>query len=646
MSGRNGRWWRRAIVPALVAAGIAVAAPSLAQATAITEFSSGLSAGDSPAAPVPGPDGNVWFLDSHSIGRITPSGAISLFTKGLNPGSAPIDLVAGSDGNLWFSDDGTTKAIGRITPSGTITEYGTADGLNPGAAPQNVVLGPDGNVWFVDTGTMKAVGRITPSGKITEFGTANGLDSNSQINDITAGPDGNLWFTDQGDPKAIGRVATAGTAAGTIKEFVGDLDPIDSFPDEITAGADGNVWFTDSNEPALGRTTPRGVTTEFKTVLQPNADPDTITTGPDGNIWFADQYANQREIGRVTPAGTITEFDTGLNTKLPDDLTVGADGNVWVAQSDMAPLSLSVARVSPAGVISEFSNSAITSPGSDTDQIVAGPDGNLWFTDDFNDSGMTGGAIGKVSLQIPPTASTSAASDVTGTTAKVSGSVNPLGTATTVTFDYGTTSNLGAKMTAETLAASGSPSTVTGTLSTLAARTVIYYRVVATSAFGTATGAVQTFTTGAAAPPGSSTRSTTATFGNQQITLTTPSLTSCTAKTTSLGVRLSSTAIRHSRATKLHFVTAAFYLDKGVRHVRKRTTRLRNGKRTTVKTIVYTANAVAHHVPVKLRLRLAGLRSGSHTLKVRLTYRETVTKHRHQRTVTVTRTLTAKFRVC
>jgi len=646
MWGCSGQWWRRAVVSALVIVGIAAAAPSLAQATAMTEFSTGLTAGDSPTAPVAGPDGNVWFLDSHSIGRITPSGAISIFTHGLNPGSAPIDLVAGADGNLWFSDTGTTRAIGRITPSGAITEYGTADGLNPGAAPQNVVLGPDGNVWFVDTGTTRAIGRITPSGRITEYDTVNGLDTNSQINDITAGPDGNLWFTDQGDPKAIGRVTTAGTAAGTIKEFVGGLDPIHSFPDEITAGADGNVWFTDSNEPALGQTTPAGVTTEFNAVLQPNADPDTIATGPDGNAWFADQYSGQRAIGRVTPAGVITEFDTGLNMKLPDDLTAGADGNLWVAQSDTAPLSLSVARVSPAGVISEFSNSAITSPGSDTDQIVAGPDGNLWFTDDFNDSGKTSGAIGKVSLQIPPTAHTGAASDVTGTTARVSGSVNPLGTATTVTFDYGTTPTLGAKMTAETLAASGSPSTVTGTLATLPARTVIYYRVVATSAFGTATGAVQTFTTGAAPPPGSSTRSTTATFGNQQITLTTASLLTCIVKTNSLSVMLSSAAIRHSRATKLHFVTAAFSLDQGVRHVRQRTTRRRNGKRKTVKVIVYTANAVAHHVPVTLRLRLAGLRSGSHTLKVRLSYRETVTRHHHKRTVTVSKTLTAKFRVC
>jgi len=62
---------------------------------------------------------------------------------------------------------------------------------------------------------------------------------------------------------------------------------------------------------------------------------------------------------------------------------------------------------------------------------------------------------------------------------------------------------------------------------------------------------------------------------------------------------------------------------------------------------VYTANAVAHQVPVTLTLHLTGLKSGSHTLKVTLSYRKTVTtKHGHKHTVTVTKSLTAKFRVC
>jgi hypothetical protein len=133
-------------------------------------------------------------------------------------------------------------------------------------------------------------------------------------------------------------------------------------------------------------------------------------------------------------------------------------------------------------------------------------------------------------------------------------------------------------------------------------------------------------------------------FGNQQLTLSTPSLQTCTVKTAALSSTLASTTISKSHASQLRFASATFYLDKGVRHVRASTTRLRNGKPKTV--VVYTANAVAHRVPVTPRLRLAGLRSGRHTLKVTISYRETVTQHHHQRTVTVTKTLSAKFRVC
>lgn len=344
----------------------------------------------------------------------------------------------------------------------------------------------------------------------------------------------------------------------------------------------------------------------------------------------------------------ITEFTSGLSASLPDDITPGADGNLWVAQSANPPGTLSIARITPAGVISEFSSSAITSTGSDADEIVAGPDGNLWFTDE----GTAQGALGKVALQLAPTASTGNASAVTGSTATVSGSVDPLGSPTTVAFDFGRTPALGSTMTAAPLPASGTASTVTVALSRLPARTVIYYKVVASDGAGTTSGSVKTLTTaaggGGGQPPSASPPQVTrATFGNQQITLTTPSRRTCTAaKAKTFGVMLSSAAIRTSHATKLRFLSAAFYLDRGVRHTRRGTKRLRNGKRQRVTVVVYTANAVAHRVPVTVRLRLMGLSSRSHTVKVIVSYKETVRRHGHNRTVTVTKTLSARFRVC
>jgi len=141
-------------------------------------------------------------------------------------------------------------------------------------------------------------------------------------------------------------------------------------------------------------------------------------------------------------------------------------------------------------------------------------------------------------------------------------------------------------------------------------------------------------------------QTTTASFGNRQITLTTPSLRVCTASSKKLAVSLKSTAIAGSKAAKLKFTSAAFYLDKGIRHKRHKTVRLRNGKKKKVIVITYTANATARHVPVTLALKLTGLKTGTHTLTVRLSYKETNITHGHRRTVTVTKTLKAKFLVC
>ena len=113
----------------------------------------------------PGADGNLWFTDpgtTPAIGRITPSGQITEFTTGLNAGSYPVGIAPGVDGNLWFTDE-RTGAIGRITPSGQITEF--SSGLNVGSIPVGIAPGADGNLWFTDAAATRAIGRITPGAR-------------------------------------------------------------------------------------------------------------------------------------------------------------------------------------------------------------------------------------------------------------------------------------------------------------------------------------------------------------------------------------------------------------------------------------------------------------------------------------------------
>ena len=354
------------VVALFVQSGSAFAAP-LAQTT---EFSTGLNAGSSPLGIAPGPDGNLWFTDggtTKAIGRITPTGTITEFSSGLNSGSSPGFIAPGPDGNLWFTDGGTTKAIGRITSAGVITEF--SSGLSSSNSPGPITLGPDGNVWFTDQGT-KAIGRITPAGVITEF--SSGLNAGSAPSGIASGPDGNLWFADNGTTPAIGRI----TPAGAITEFSTGLNA-GSFPFQIAPGPDGNVWFTDfGTTPAIGRVTQNGKITEFSIGIS-NSLPFGIAPGTDGNVWFADRGTGTRTIGRITTAGTITEFSTGLTSpSLPSGITPGADGNMWFSDSSGAP---AIGRIGAGAQTASVRAPSVTGSGQQgTQQVCQGDQWSPW----------------------------------------------------------------------------------------------------------------------------------------------------------------------------------------------------------------------------------------------------------------------------
>ncbi len=138
-------------------------------------------------------------------------------------------------------------------------------------------------------------------------------------------------------------------------------------------------------------------------------------------------------------------------------------------------------------------------------------------------------------------------------------------------------------------------------------------------------------------PPATS--STTAALGNQRITLTTPSLQACVASPKRLTVSLSSTT--KSTGTKLKFASAAFYVDKGIKHQR----RVRKGTKT-VTVISHKPNAKARRLPATVSLSTARLKPGAHTLKVVVSYKKSKIKHGIKETVIVSKTLRVKFTIC
>jgi virginiamycin B lyase len=597
----------------LVAISVAMVVPGLARAQSITEFTSGVTG---PGAIVSGSDGNAWFLNGGGIAKIDASGHVTTYTAGLDSGATPYDLTNGPNGDVWFTDNGA-KAVGYITPAGAIHEFPAP----AGDVPLQIVAGSDGNVWFNSAGLIHAIVRMTPSGS---FSPGYVLPNLGEIDDnMVLGPDGDIWFSDMGTT-SIGKIGPD----GTITEY--PLAP-GSIPTNITVGPAGNLWFSD-NSSAIGRITTSGSVQEFTSGLQTGAVPDAITPGLDGNVWFTDQYGNQRAIGRVTPDGQITEFTSGLSDDLPVDITAGADGNLWVPQASMDPMTPSaVAEITASGQITEITEGVSPTGLKDGDSILAGPNGALWFTD-----GGTPNAVGRI--VVPPLATTGAASAVASTSATITGLVTPLADTTSVSIEYGTSPSLGSSTTTGSLTAGTSKKSVTGSLMGLPSNTKVYYRVDATNSGGESQGAVESFTTA------SGVLKATATFGNQQITLTTTASSACSASTSKLAVTLSSTAIRNSK-TRLRFSKAALYIDKGVKHTSTKRAR-RHGKSVKLKVATYQPNATVKKLPASLKLKLSGLKAGQHVLKATLSYTETVVKHGRKATKTVKKTVAIKFKVC
>jgi hypothetical protein len=119
---------------------------------------------------------------------------------------------------------------------------------------------------------------------------------------------------------------------------------------------------------------------------------------------------------------------------------------------------------------------------------------------DGNDDGVATCDIGAFELRGPPPTATTGMAAVTSNGALVGGVVNPNGFVASYHFDYGTTSAYGSSTTSASAGAGTTDVPVAAAIGGLAPSTVYHYRLVASGAGGTVTGADAMFTT--SAPPG------------------------------------------------------------------------------------------------------------------------------------------------
>jgi streptogramin lyase len=295
----------------------------------------------------------------------------------------PGRLAAGSDGNVWFVINSSTdnKQLGKITPSGAVTEYAT---------PNNdsligITAGPDGNMWATTIGNVVKIPPGDPT-TATEFADANILSQS----EITSGPDGNLWA---GSNTGVVKIPP-GNPGGVHDTFFSGLFTGTALG--ITAGGDGNLWVAnntfDPNTSTIVRVSTSGVVQGTPTPAGNTLQQSELAPGPPGQVTFTEPIGGgvPERVGRVDYSGNVafTDMPGGLGD--PVGITFGNDGAYWIANFGADK----VRRMTPAGDVTEpISFGANSGPR----QITKGPNDTLWV------SLETAQKIGKITgVSAPP----------------------------------------------------------------------------------------------------------------------------------------------------------------------------------------------------------------------------------------------------
>lgn len=272
------------------------------------------------------PDGRVYITDSgdNKIRRVEKDGTLttvagtgqSIFTPGNGPFPAAATSISGADGltfdpqgNLYFVESGLIR---KVTPSGTMTTFASGAQL---ASPSGLTSDRSGNLYTTEPFTNR-IRKITPDGVIQAFagsgsqGFADGLAAQALFNNprgLTTDAAGNVYVADLGNNR-IRKIDTNGnvtTIAGT-----GGISPLGNggpalsaafnAPNDLAFDAAGNLIIADAFHFQIRSVSPSGIIS---------------TLAGNGNIAFS---------GDGGPA-----MSASLNN--PNGVAADAAGNIYIA---------------------------------------------------------------------------------------------------------------------------------------------------------------------------------------------------------------------------------------------------------------------------------------------------------------------------
>lgn len=186
----------------------------------------------------------------------------------------------------------------------------------------------------------------------------------------------------------------AGTAVFTLSKPAFTEFPLTTgvaYAYGITVGPDNAIWFTENNGNAIGRiatnapagTHPAEYGNGLTNKMTTGAGPLAIALAPDdGKLWFTEN--NLGNIASIDPTThAITEYSTPSGVgDLTYGITAGPDGNMWfteecTAHSNIGKFNATAMDGGTGLIVEKPTNTAMSGPA----WITTGPDKKLWFTE-------------------------------------------------------------------------------------------------------------------------------------------------------------------------------------------------------------------------------------------------------------------------
>lgn len=487
-------------------------------------------------------DGNILIADQNNfrIRKLSVStGTISTVAGNDTYIYAPTGVAVDITGNFYIAAYQSNSIRKVDTVTGNITTvagngWDSFSGENVAATsaklkePGGTAVDSAGNIYFADSGNNRIRKVAAGTGIITtvagngfpDFSGDNGpatLATLQYPSDVAVDSVGNLYIADSFNNRIrkvsagsgiITTVAIISSPSGVVVDSAGDILVAESTSHRIrkvtvstgiitTVAGDGTAGFSGDDG--------------YATTAKLNG-PNGIVIDGSGNLYISDNGNNRiRKVAGDT--GVITTVagngsavfsgDSGLATAAglgySWGIAVDNASNLYIAASGrirkVASGSGIIDTVAGSG---SYGFSGDNGPATLAAMAPAGVavdnTGNLYIADAGSNR------IRKVYQAAAPTAVTGSASSMTQTSATLNGTVNDNGAASTVTFEYGTTSSYGTTAAGGSVAAGAGVTAVTAAISGLSCGTTYHFRVAGTNSTGSTYGSDATFTTAACSP--------------------------------------------------------------------------------------------------------------------------------------------------